>query len=187
MKYFRFLQNKVSGYTFMTLIRLEFESLFFGICGLIPTTLGVLIRALVCKIFFKSSAGFVWMQPRVILVHSDRISVGTNFGINSGCYVNGVGCIEIGSHVLIGGNVTISSGRHPIEGRFPTIFARKSVPEKIVIGDDVWIGAGAVILPGVTIASGTVIGANAVVTKDTQEYAVVVGAPARRVRTRTES
>ncbi|MFX5587290.1 DapH/DapD/GlmU-related protein, partial [Acinetobacter baumannii] len=74
-----------------------------------------------------------------------------------------------GSYVLIGSNVTISSGQHPIEGELPPVFARQSIPKKIVIGDDVWIGAGAVIMPGVTIARGTVIGANAVVTRDTEE------------------
>ena len=66
----------------------------------------------------------------------------------------------------------------------PPVFARQSIPKKIVIGDDVWIGAGAVIMPGVTIARGTVIGANAVVTRDTEEYAVMVGAPARMLRKR---
>ena len=86
--------------------------------------------------------------------------------------------------MLIGSNVTISSGQHPIDGDTPPVFHRQSVPRPIVIGDDVWIGAGAVIVPGVTLANGTVVGANAVVTKDTQPYGVYVGAPARYIRRR---
>jgi acetyltransferase-like isoleucine patch superfamily enzyme len=184
MKYLRFLKEKAKGYSLGTMLRLEFESLFFGIFSLVPTTGGVILRALVSKVFFKRCAGFAWIQPRVTIVHADRITMGNNFGVNSGSYINGVGGIEFGSYVLIGSNVTISSGQHPIEGELPPVFARQSIPKKIVIGDDVWIGAGAVIMPGVTIARGTVIGANAVVTKDTEEYAVMVGAPARMLRKR---
>ena len=90
----------------------------------------------------------------------------------------------MGDYVLIGSNVTISSGLHDIEGRLPPVFARAGVPKAIVIEDDVWIGAGAVIMPGVTLRRGTVVGANAVVTRDTDEYAVVVGVPAKKIRTR---
>ncbi|BEV13680.1 acyltransferase [Herbaspirillum sp. DW155] len=187
MKYLQFLKEKTKGYSLGQMLRLEFESLFFGLFSLVPTTGGVILRALVSKLFFKSCKGFAWIQPRVIIVHSDRITVGSNFGVNSGSYINGVGGIEFGSYVLIGSNVTISSGQHPIEGAEPPVFARETLPRKIVIGDDVWIGAGAVIMPGVTIARGTVIGANSVVTKDTEEYAVMVGAPARQIRKRTSA
>lgn len=128
--------------------------------------------------------GFPWIQPRVTIVHADRIKVGSNFGANSGSYINGIGGITFGDYVLIGSNVTISSGMHPIEGAHPPIFARKSVPKEIIIEDDVWIGAGAVIMPGVHIAKGTVIGANTVVTRDTEAYSVMVGAPAKKIRGR---
>ena len=77
-----------------------------------------------------------------------------------------------------------ASGQHPIEGRMPPVFARPVIPKAIVIEDDVWIGAGAVIMPGTTLRRGTVVGANAVVTRDTEEYSVVVGAPAKKIRTR---
>lgn len=184
MRYIDFLLNKIKGYSFLLLIRLEFESLFFGILGLVPTTFGVILRAVTAKFFFKKCNGFAWIQPRVIIVHSDRIKVGKNFGVNSGTYINGVGEIEIGNYVLLGNNVTISSGVHPIEGDTPTIFERKTIPKKIIIEDDVWIGAGAIIMPGVKLAKGTVVGANSIVTKDTEEYSVVIGSPAKMIRKR---
>lgn len=184
MKYLQFLQQKIKGYSIASLLRLEFESLLFGISSMVPTTGGVILRATLSKLFFKSCEGFMWIQPRVTIVHSDRITVGTNFGVNSGSYINGLGGIEFGSYVLIGSNVTISSGLHPIDGDCPPVFSRQSVHKKIVIGDDVWIGAGAIIMPGVRIAKGTVIGANAVVTKDTEAYSVMVGSPARLIRKR---
>ncbi len=186
MKYIEFLLKKIRGYSIGLLFRLEFESLFFGFFGVIPTTLGVILRGIAVKIFFKKSEGFVWIQPRVIIVHSERISVGKNFGINSGTYINAVGGIEIGNYVLLGNNVTISSGMHPIEGSHPTVFERQTIPKKIIIEDDVWIGAGAVIMPGVKLAKGTIVGANSTVTKDTQEYSVVVGSPAIMIRKRVQ-
>ncbi len=179
MKYLRFLYKKIKTYSILDLIRLEIESLVFGIFCMIPTTLGVILRAIACKFLLKKNQGFSWIQPRVIIIHSDRIITGENLGINSGTYLNGIGGIDIGNNVLIGPNVTISSGKHTIEGKFPPIFSRASVPQKIIIEDDVWIGAGAVILPGVRLAKGTVVGANAVVLNSTNPYEVVAGIPAK--------
>ncbi|SNS23653.1 galactoside O-acetyltransferase [Noviherbaspirillum humi] len=184
MSYLAFLRDKAKGYSLGLMLRLEFESLFFGLAGLVPTTFGVFVRAAICKLFLKSCRGLSWIQPRVTIVHGDRITVGSHFAVNSGTYINGFGGIEMGSHVLIGSNVTISSGQHPIDGRLPPVFARQSLPKKIVIEDDVWIGAGAVIMPGVRLAQGTVVGANAVVTRDTEPYSIVVGAPAHKIRNR---
>lgn len=184
--YLSFLKEKAGGYSLWELFRLEFESLFFGVASIIPTTFGVFIRGMLAKVFFKHCAGFAWLQPRIILVHTDRIRIGTNFGVNSGTYINGVGGIDIGNYVLIGSNVTISSGEHPINGHYPEIFTRPTIPKKITIEDDVWIGAGAVIMPGITLSKGTVVGANAVVTKNTVPYSVVAGVPAKILRIREE-
>lgn len=184
MNYINFLKEKIKGYSFILIIRLEVESLFFHLGAIIPTTVGVILRALFAKIFFKKCNGFSWIQPKVTFVHTDRLTVGTNFGVNSGTYINAVGEIEIGSYVLIGNNVTISSGKHTIDGTEPPIFSRSTIPGRIIIEDDVWIGAGAVIMPGVRLSKGTVVGANSVVTKDTLEYDVVVGCPAKFIRKR---
>lgn len=181
MKYILFLREKISGYSVYTVIRLELESLVNGVFSLVPGSLGIFLRGLVGRLFLKKLNGFPWIQPRCTFIHSERISIGTHFGVNTGTYINGVGEIQIGNYVLIGNNVTISSGEHPIKGDSPPIFARCAVPKKIVIEDDVWIGAGVVIMPGVTLGKGTVIGANAVVTKSTEEYSICVGVPARKI------
>jgi len=163
---------------------LECESFVFGVLGLIPTTFGVMLRGLLFKLFCKECKGFSWIQPRVIFVHTERIKIGKLFGVNSNSYINGVGEVEIGDYVLLGSNVTISSGVHPIDGQYPPIITRQSIPKKIIIEDDVWIGSNAVIMPGVTVARGTVIGANSVVTKDTMPYTIMAGVPARVINKR---
>ena len=157
-----------------------------GIGALVPTTFGVLLRGLMLYPLSKRCGGFVWLQPRVMVIHSDRITFGKNFACNSGAYINGIGGITFGDFVLIGPNVTISSGRHAIDGAHPEIISRKSMGMPIVIEDDVWLGAGVVIMPGVRLAKGTVVGANAVVTRDTAPYAVVVGSPAREIKNRND-
>lgn len=186
MEYIKFLIKKIRGYSLSTLIRLECESLVLGLLSIIPTTLGAILRTLAAKIFFKKLQGVPWIQPRVTIVHSDRIICGSHFGVNSGTYINGVGGIEFGNFVLIGSNVTISSGMHPINGLSPPVFSRPTTPKKIIIQDDVWIGAGAVIMPGIVLAKGTIIGANTVVTKNTEAYGIYVGAPAKKIGNRQD-
>lgn len=179
-----FLRRKLKGVSFRQLLFLEWEGFWYWVFHSIPGTVGFVLRDITAQFLFKKKTGFVYIQPRVTLVQTNKICIGKNVGINSGVYINGKGGIEIGDYVLIGSNVTISSGKHEIEGRKPEIFQRQTTPMKIVLEDDVWIGAGAVILPGVRLRRGTVVGANAVVTKDTDEYAVMMGAPARCIRYR---
>lgn len=181
---FQFLIKKMHGYSFKKIVYLEIESLSFWLFKNIPGIIGFLIRNLILKIFSKSKKGMVSIQPEVNLVNVNKIEFGANIGINSGTYINALGGIKFGNYVLIGSNVTISSGIHEIMGKFPPVFARPCEPSSINIEDDVWLGAGVVIMPGITLKKGTVVGANSVVTKSTEEYGIYVGSPARKVKSR---
>ncbi|GIN73178.1 galactoside O-acetyltransferase [Bacillus sp. J14TS2] len=88
--------------------------------------------------------------------------------------------IHIGNNVLIGPNVIIDAGTHPVHPELRRKAAQYNLP--VVIGDNVWIGAGAIILPGVRIGENTVIGAGSVVTKDIPANVIAVGSPCRVVR-----
>ena len=99
--------------------------------------------------------------------------------INSGCRFQDQGGITIGDNVLIGHNVVIATLNHNIQ---PEKRANL-IPAPVKIGSGVWIGSGAVILPGVTIGDNAVIGAGAVVTKDVPENTVVAGTPAKVMQT----
>jgi len=106
----------------------------------------------------------------------------TTFGervfVNSGCCFQDQGGVRIGDDVLIGHNVLIATLNHDLDPQ------RRAdmVPAPVVVGDKVWIGANATILPGVTIGEGAVVGAGSLVTKDVPARTLVVGTPAAVVR-----
>lgn len=88
--------------------------------------------------------------------------------------------IFVGNNVLFGPNVTVSAGTHPIHPELRSKQAQYNIP--IHIGNNVWIGANSVILPGVNIGDNSVIGAGSVVTRDIPSNVVAVGNPCRVLR-----
>ena len=88
--------------------------------------------------------------------------------------------IYIGNYVMIGPNVTIATAGHPIDPEMRRKVAQFNVP--VTIGDNVWIGANSVVLPGITIGENSVIGAGSVVTKDIPANVVAVGNPCKVLR-----
>lgn len=107
-----------------------------------------------------------------------NISIGDNCFFNYGLTILDSYKVEIGSNVFIAPNVIISPVTHPLQAEN----RRNLIGGKIVIEDDVWIGAGAVILPGVRLARGAVVAAGAVVKSDVREYEVVGGIPAKHIK-----
>ena len=110
--------------------------------------------------------------------YGQNITVGKNVFINSGCCFQDQGGIEIGDNVLIGQQVVMATLNHDLN---PKKRADMS-PAPIKIGNDVWIGAHATILAGVTIGDGAVVAAGAVVTKDVPKNTVVGGVPAKVIK-----
>lgn len=108
-----------------------------------------------------------------------QIKIGDNVVINRSCYLDGRIGIEIGDNVSISPKVYLVSMEHDPDS--PTFDTRG---KKIVIENDVWIGARVVVCPSVTIHNGAVIGAGAVVVNDILPYQIAVGNPARPIRER---
>ncbi len=116
--------------------------------------------------------------------HSDfgrNITLGKNVFINAGCTFQDQGGVTIGDNSLIGHNALLATLNH---GLAPDHRADMH-PAPISIGRNVWVGANVTVLPGVTIGDNAVVAAASVVTKDVPENAVVVGSPARVVRSVT--
>lgn len=108
-----------------------------------------------------------------------NIAIGRNVFINSGCHFQDQGGIAIGDGALIGHNVVLATVNHALEPEK----RRRNRYVPIRIGENVWIGSNATILPGVTLGDWAVVAAGAVVTKDVPPMTVVGGVPARVLRT----
>jgi acetyltransferase-like isoleucine patch superfamily enzyme len=117
--------------------------------------------------------------PPVYSEHGLNIRVGRNVFINQGCTLNDIGGIEIGDDVMIGPRVSLITSGHPVD---PTQRRRQIVAAPIVIRRNVWLGAGAIVLQGVTVGEDSVVAAGAVVTRDVPPGALVAGVPARVLR-----
>ena len=112
------------------------------------------------------------------------ISLGSNCTVNSYAILYGHGGLEIGNDVRIAPQVMIMPMNHISKDPHVPIRKQGIRAQGIKIEDDVWLGAGAIVLDGVTIGKGSVIGAGAVVTKNIPPYSVAVGVPARVIKKR---
>lgn len=107
-----------------------------------------------------------------------NIHVGKNVFINSGCCFQDQGGIFIGDGVLIGHNVVLATLNHAVDPQKRS----DMFPAPIRIGNNVWIGAQATVLPGVTIDDGAIVAAGAVVTRDVPANVIVGGVPAKIIK-----
>ena len=116
----------------------------------------------------------------VIINQAGRITIGVDCAISSFNHIStGDGDLVLGDHVRLGPNVTILGAERNVVRKDVLIMAQGHTDKFTEIGDDVLVGAGAVILAGCSIGQGAVIGAGSVVTRDVPPYAIVAGSPAR--------
>lgn len=120
------------------------------------------------------------IKPPFYCDYGSNITIGDDVFFNFNCVILDVANVTIGSNVLFAPGVQIYTATHPLNAE-----ERRSgleLGQPIAIGDDVWIGGGAIVCPGVTIGARSVIGAGSVVTKDIPEGVIAVGNPCRIVR-----
>ena len=163
----------------MLRVRLIFANVQFN--SLIRASRSAQIVAGSGKVVFR---GFAELERRSILnTFGGLIDIGDNTYIGPGTTIYGHGNILIGANVLISPGVCILSSNHDIKKGI-SMRNQPDLLKPTIIGDDVWIGANAVVLGGVTIEKGAVIGAGSVVTRDVAANAIVAGNPARFIRYR---
>lgn len=136
------------------------------------------IRALFSELIGKPVDEGFGLFPPFYTDCGKNITVGKNVFLNSCCCFQDQGGITIGDGALIGHRVVLATINH---GFAPGDRAT-NYPSPIVIGRKVWIGSGAVVLPGVTIGDNAVIAAGAVVTRDVPPGTIAGGVPAKRIR-----
>ena len=136
------------------------------------------VRALLAELTGKPVDASVTLFPPFRTDFGKNITLGRRVFINSGCAFQDQGGVVVGDGCLIGHNAVLATLDHDLDpGRRADMH-----PAPVVLGRNVWLGSNVTVLPGVTIGADAVVGAGAVVTRDVPERAVVVGSPARVVR-----
>jgi maltose O-acetyltransferase len=136
-------------------------------------------RRRVLRDLFGKGGESVWMQPPFFCDYGANIELGERVFFNFNCIVLDVCRVRIGDYTLFGPAVQIYTPMHPLDARERR---QKEFGKAVEIGADVWIGGGAIILPGVRIGARAVIGAGSVVTRDVPEQVFAAGNPCRVIR-----
>jgi maltose O-acetyltransferase len=137
------------------------------------------LRRDLMKQIFGRGGDSVLLQPPFFCDYGTNIELGDRVFFNFNCTLLDVCKITIGDHCQFGSGVQILTPLHPLEA---SLRRKAEYGAPVVIGSDVWVGSGAIILPGVTVGSRTVIGAGSVVARDMPDDVLAVGNPCRVVR-----
>ncbi len=178
-----------------------------GIAAQLPGNAGIILRRIwVAKRVAKLGAGatietgtffrcgnnislgesFTLLRGSILGACDGKLTIGDRVSINSGSVVDASagGNITIHNDALIGPNVVIRASNHAFDAVNVPMNRQGHTGGRIIIEEDVWIGANATIVPGVTIGAHAVVGAGAVVTQNVEPWTIVGGVPARLIRNR---
>ncbi len=121
-----------------------------------------------------------WIEPPFFCDYGSNITLGDRVFLNFNCVVLDPASVHIGDDVMLGPSVQLLTATHPISAAARRRGREAAHP--ITIESDVWLGGGAIVLPGVRIGRGAVIGAGSVVTRDVPQGVVAAGNPCRVLR-----
>lgn len=142
----------------------------------------LLLRYLHLRGCVKRLGGNVYIGPFVVLKGVESLVVGNNVSIHASCYIDAQGGIEIGNDVSIAHQSSILSFNHHWDDETVPIKYNPVVRKPVYISDDVWVGCGVRIMPGVTIGRRCVVAAGSVVTQDIPSGTLVGGVPAKVIK-----
>lgn len=138
------------------------------------------LRRELLKQWLPNTGKHFYVEPPFFCDYGYNIKTGNKVFFNFNCVVLDVAEVRIGNNVFFGPAVQMYTVNHPLDAKTRNTLVEQALP--IVIEDDVWIGGGAIILPGVTIGKGSVIAAGSVVTKDIPADVVAAGNPCRVIK-----
>jgi acetyltransferase-like isoleucine patch superfamily enzyme len=144
------------------------------------------LRSSFWRLFVKKMGREVYLLKNCTLLSPEGIEFGDFVWVNHHTSLSGQGGLKIGNFVMIGPNCNVLTSTHNFHEWTKPMSHQGVSNGAVEIGDDVWIGANAVILPNVKIGRGSVIGANAVVSTDVEPFSIVGGVPAKLIKYRFE-
>lgn len=142
----------------------------------LPGRVGHYIRGFFLGLFFYNNGKRLMIKENVEIYHPERFSVGFKCGIGRNCVIDAFGYVTFGNNVRLGPNVMIATMSHASVGQ--SIGSVEKCTKPVIIGNNVWIGHGVTILPGVKVGDNVIIAAGAVVTKNVPNDVTVGGVPA---------
>ena len=134
----------------------------------------------ILKELIPNSGKNLWIQPPFYCDYGSNMVLGEKVFFNFNCIVLDVMRVSIGSRTLIGPNVQIYTATHPLDHKVRA--SGLEFAKSVIIGEDVWIGGGAIVCPGVRIGDRAIIGAGSVVTKDVPSDVFAAGNPCKVIR-----
>jgi maltose O-acetyltransferase len=137
------------------------------------------------KLFLAQAGENLLLHKNVRIQSPEKVKLGNNVSVNYNTLLDGHGGLEIKDNVLVGMNVLILTANHVFSQLDKPIKSQGLDCAPVVIKENSWIGANAVILPGVELGRGTVVGAGSIVTKSFPAYSVIAGNPAKLLYKRT--
>jgi maltose O-acetyltransferase len=137
-------------------------------------------RASLLRELLGSVGESAWIEPPFFCDYGSNLRVGDRFYANTGCVVLDCGEVAIGDRVLFGPYVQLLAVSHPLDAEERA--GGLEYAQRIELGDDVWLGGGAIVLGNVTIGARSIVGAGSVVTRNVPPDTVVAGNPARVLR-----
>lgn len=146
---------------------------------------GKTLRGFCGALMFDKCGKNVNIEHNAFVASGKGIEIGNNSGIGLNCRI--AGPLTMGDDIMMAPGVTIVTQNHEVSDLSVPMRLQTAPKKKVTIGNDVWIGTNAVIMPGITIGNGVIIGAGAVVTKDVPDYAIVGGIPAKIIKFRNNS
>lgn len=157
--------------------------------GAVPSTDGNRRRAVLTQLLGAVGEG-VWIEPPFFVDYGAHVHIGANTFLNVNCVLLDSAPIHIGANGLLGPGVQLLTATHPLRAADRVVSAPEAGQSPYIthaapirIGDNVWIGAGVLIMPGVTIGDNVTIGAGSVVTKDVPSDSLAYGNPCQVQRT----
>lgn len=161
-------------------IRIKLLEHYRGMKG----TKGLVLRYVLLKSIAKCCGDNVSVHPGVYLLHPQGLSLGDNVSIHPMCYLDATGGITVGNDVSIAHGCSILSTTHTYKDPVLPIKDQPLEAQETVLQDNVWLGAKVTVLCGMTVGSGSVVGANAVVTHNIPANQIAVGVPAKAIKER---